>query len=311
MPETEIFSDSFPALGGHCDLVFTGLDSDNSKLILQKIKNEIEQLENIIGPFGMISDLYRLNNTEAGNWIEIDPVMTDVLSICSDFYEMSNGAFDVCSGALYTLWENNNNPDQESIALAKISSGFRQLELDEKKNQVRFLKNGMKLDLRAINKAYAADSLKNLLLENKISNCIISFDEEVILALGEHPSGEAWSIGVRNARNENEFIHVFENRNRMTVNTGTLLPGHEKATPGKHLIISPESGLPVTLNKTVSVSGNSAMLSAFLAHVWLILPENDQSILAEQLKDFEIFEAEYFSDDIKTKLTLLTKENYD
>jgi len=311
MPKTEIFSDSFPAFGGNCDLVFTGLNSDKAKLVLQKIRNEIEQLENIISPANRISDIFRINNSESGTWINIDPVLTDILSICSDFFEMSNGAFDVCSGALYSLWEQNDNPDQEQIKAAKNSSGFRQLELDVESNRVRFLKSGMKLDLRTIDKAYAADILKSLLLENNVNSGIVSFDEKVILALGNHPSGGAWPIGIRNVRKADEFIHVFENSDRFTVTSGTVLPDMENTDILDQLIISPETGLVVNNKKTVSVTGISAVVAAFVTNIWLILLENDQSIVVDQLKDLEIFEAEYLSDDIKTKLTLLTEMNYD
>jgi FAD:protein FMN transferase len=57
----------------------------------------------------------------------------------------------------------------------------------------------------------------------------------------------------------------------------------------------------------VSVKAESASLAAFMANVWLILPENDKSLLADQILNIEIFEAEYLADDIRTKLTL----NYD
>ncbi|HPF52067.1 MAG TPA: FAD:protein FMN transferase [Draconibacterium sp.] len=311
MPETEIFSDSFPAFGGNCDLVFTGLNSDDAKLILQKVKNEIEQLENIISPASMISDINKLNNSGSDIWVDVDPVLMNILSISSDFFEMSNGAFDICCGALYSLWKQNQNPDSEQIKDAKQNSGFNFLEIDIENNKVRFLKKRLQLDLRAIDKAYAADSLKNLLIENNVNNCIVSFDEEVVLALGRHPSGQAWPIGIRNIQQPGKFIHVFDSSNQFTVNTGTIKLDLETANIVENIIVSPETGLKVEGKRTVSVTGNSAVLSAFLAHIWLILPEHDQSIVVEQLTDLEVFEAEYLADDIKTKLTLLKEENYE
>jgi len=311
MPETEIFSDSFPAFGGNCDLVFTGLNSDEAKLVLQKVKNEIEQLENIISPGSLISDINKLNNSGSDEWIEVEPVLINILSITSDFFEMSNGAFDISCGALYSLWQQIPNPVQEQITEAKSRSGFTNLELDAENYRVRFLKEGLQMDLRAIDKAYAADVLKNLLIENKVSNCIVSFDEEVVLALGEHPSGQAWPIGVRNIQHPDEFIHVFESSNQFTVNTGTIKLDLETAKAVENIIVSPDTGLKLDGKRTVSVTGKSALLSAFLAHIWLILPDHDQSIVAEQLSDLEVFEAVYLKDDIKTKLTLLKEENYE
>lgn len=308
MPETEIYSDSFPSFSATCNLVFTGLTADSAKSVLQKIKIELEQLENILSPLSLISDVNKLNQASAGTWVEIDPVLTDVLLLCTDFYAMSNGAFDVCTGPLYNLWEKGMDVDAKELKTVKEKCGFNQLELDPENNRVRFLSNGMKLDLRAIDKAYAIDIMRSLLIENKVSNCIISFDEEVILALGYHPSGEAWPIGVRNLTDQEDFLHVFQSSNLTTVNSGTIVFDNDSGQAIRKLVISPESGLPVEERETVSVTASSASFAAFLAHIWLILPEHDQSIVAEQLSGVEIFEAGYLDDDIKTKLTLFNDE---
>lgn len=311
MPEPEIFSDHFPAFGGKCDVVFTRLEASEAKRVLQMMKNEMEQLENIISSASLISDINRLNADKSEEWVAVDSVFIDLLSVCSDFYEMSNGAFDVSIGTLEKLWERNNQPGQDQIQSALTNSGFHLLEIDSENNRVRFQKAGVILDFGAIDKAYAADVMKNILLENKITDCIVSFDEEVILALGVHPSGEAWPIGIRNPLHPDEFIHEFECTHRFVVNTGTWILDPEKGIPVTKKVISPETGRLAEGRKMISVSGSSAVLSAFLAHVWMILTEHDQSIIADQLADMEVFEADFADDDVKTKLTVLTEENYE
>ena len=77
----------------------------------------------------------------------------------------------------------------------------------------------------------------------------------------------------------------------------------------QRVIVSPETGEPLEGEKTTSIKTDAATMGAFLARVWLILPESDKSILAEQLREIEIFEAEYMEDDIQTKLTILNGED--
>ncbi|MFV0266355.1 MAG: hypothetical protein ACK5HT_04390, partial [Draconibacterium sp.] len=79
----------------------------------------------------------------------------------------------------------------------------------------------------------------------------------------------------------------------------------------ERVLMNPESGDVLEGVRTVSVKTGAATMGAFLARVWLILPENDKSILADQLRDIEIFEAEYLEDDIRTKLTILNGEEED
>jgi len=308
MTGTEIYSDTFPAFGGSCDLVFTGLDADKAKSVLQVLKNETEQLENVIGSGSFVSDLRKINVSPAGEWIPTDYLFLDFLKLSQDFYSISNGAFDVTIGALYDLWEKTNSPEFDQIEEARKNCGFELLELDTEHDRVRLLQEGVKLDFRMLKKAFAIDVLKERLIENGVENGIVSFDEEVILALGVHPSGDSWPIGIRNLQDPEDFLHVFENSDRCIVTAGTVYADPELNIVRDRIVISPESGLPVEGKKTVSVSGKSASFCAFLAHVWLILPENDKNILADQISDFEIFEAEYLVDDIKTKLTILNDE---
>ena len=308
MSGPEIYSDTFPAFGGNCYLVFTGLQVADAKNILQKVKNGVEQLENIFSTGSLMSDARNLNYSEAKKWVEVDPVLLNVLSLCYDFYSISNGAFDVSDRPLYDLWDNTPQPDSDQIEKVRNSCGFDRLEIDAELKRVRFLKEGMKLDFRVIEKAYTAEVLKSLLIENGAKDSIISFDEEVILALGKHPSGDAWPVGIRNLQNPAEFLHVFESSGRCIVTAGTVFYEPDTASAKSRRIISPESGLPVSGKRTVSVCGTSATLCAFIAHIWLILPEHDQSVVAEQLSDLEIFEVEYLENDIKTKLTILNNE---
>jgi thiamine biosynthesis lipoprotein len=72
-------------------------------------------------------------------------------------------------------------------------------------------------------------------------------------------------------------------------------------------VLSPETGKPVGQKKIVSVKAESALLAAFVANSWLILPDNDKEIIADQLHNVEIFEAEYLSNDLATKHTIIAE----
>lgn len=74
-------------------------------------------------------------------------------------------------------------------------------------------------------------------------------------------------------------------------------------------IISPVSGLPVDVNKTISVLSESATVGEFLSTTLLILPEEDGSILLEQFKNMEILEVNYSEGGgYGTKLHILQRE---
>lgn len=308
MSEPTIFSDTFLAMGAHCDVVLPNMQAENAKEIFQLIKTEVEKLEQSISRFNPVSSIWELNAAPQNEWVSVPDTIWDLLTIAYDFYQMSNGAFDITAGPLYTLHINCEEPLKENIDETLIKSGFNQVKIDFEKQQIQFTQDGMEFDFSAIEKGYALDLLKPMLIEKGIKDCIVSFEEDVVLAMGTHPAGEYWPIGVRNQQNPNEFLHVFPVENQSVVSNGTVYIRDDGEGMKERLVISSADGELVKGRKTVSVKADSATLAGFLAQTWLILPENDRSVLADQLKNIEILEIEYLTDDIKTKHSILEGE---
>ncbi|HYQ56539.1 MAG TPA: FAD:protein FMN transferase, partial [Draconibacterium sp.] len=95
MTEPTIFSDTFLAFGSHCDVVLPDVEAEEAKKIFQQLKNEIEQLENIISRFSLMSSIHDVNQTQKDIWIDVPAEFWEILTIANDFFQMSQGAFDV------------------------------------------------------------------------------------------------------------------------------------------------------------------------------------------------------------------------
>ncbi|WP_346860115.1 FAD:protein FMN transferase [uncultured Draconibacterium sp.] len=308
MSDPIIFSDTFLAMGAPCDVVLPNVEESFAKKVFQQIKNEVEQIENAISRFSAVSSIWEINATPANTWVSVSDELWEILSICSDFYEMSNGAFDVTIAPLSLLWKENELPTEAEIGQALKKCGFDKLELDLEKHQLKFTEEGMELDFGSIEKGFVLDLLKPMLFDLGISNAIISFQEDVVLAAGTHPSGESWPLGIRNLRNPVEFNHVFAVSDQMVTTAGTVFIRDDGEGIKKRQIISPADGWLIDGDKTVSVKADSATMAQFISHIWLILPEEDKSILSDQFKNIEILEVEYLDDDIRTRLSILEGE---
>lgn len=309
MSGNQIFSDSLVAFNSQCDVVFPDIDADRAKQLLQKIKNEISQIELAVSRSSEVSEIWQVNNSPKNEWVSVSDDLWELLNISADFYAMSNGAFDVTFAPLFEALKTEDTLSETKIAELRSACGFDKVELDADKQCFRFLADGMQFDFSALEKAYALEVLKNLLMQEGVSGAIVSFEEESVLALGTHPSGEAWPMGVRNLDTPNEFVHVFTLSDELVVSTGTEYIDLETGMLKSRKIVSPETGKVIGGRKTVSVKAKSALVAAFVSYCWLILPENDQAIVADQLKDVEVFECEYLEDDVKTKQTLIGEEN--
>ncbi len=307
MNSQSIFSDSFFAMGTRCDVVFTTVETELAEHAFQLVRNEIEELENRISRYIPDSPLSEINSAGKNIWISVPDDLWDILTICFDFYQMSNGAFDITATALIDLWKSGRNPTEDEIEESKKITGFDKVEFDFENQKLKFREDGIEFDLGGIGKGIALDTIKPILNKEGIKDGIVSFGESSILALGNHPNGEKWPLGIRNSYDVNEFVHLFMAGNESVTTSGTILNTDSGDVVKRNHTISPVTGFPVEGNRTVSVKSESATMGGFISKTWLILPENDKNILAEKLKNIEILEVNYNEEnEYKTKLSLLT-----
>ncbi len=309
MSEPTIFSDTFLAMGSHCELVLPNVEAEFAKEVLHQVKAELEKLENSISRFSIVSSIWEVNNSPKDQWIEVSPELWEILTISHDFYQMSNGAFDVTVFPLQNLWSENKTPQEAEVEAARKKCGFDKIEFDFDNKKIRFKADDMELDFGAIEKGFALDIINPLLIELGVKDGIVSFEEDIVLSIGKHPSADFWPLGIRNQQKPNEFLHVFQTSNQNVTSAGTVYIRDDGQGMKQRTVISPATGFPVEGKKTVSVKADSATMGAFISNVWLILPENDKNILAEQFKNIEILEVEYLDDDVCTKLSILNGED--
>ncbi|WP_340114188.1 FAD:protein FMN transferase [Maribellus mangrovi] len=305
MSGKQIFSDSFIAFGAQCDVVFPDIDAEHAKDLLQNIKKSVSQIELAISRSEEVAEIWQINQASENEWLTLSEDFTDMLNFSMDFFDMSNGALDVTMAPLIQLWESNEDPTELELEETQKKCGLDNVKFEPELKRMMFLKPGMEFDFTVLEKAYALDVLKEELIQEETLSGIVSMEEEAVLALGKHPEGDDWPMGIRNLENPNEFLHVFELNNQCIVSAGTVYLNFETGKIQDRKVVSPELGYCVEGRKTVSVKANSALMAAFIAHIWLILPENDKAIIADQLEQVEIFEAEYLDDDIKTKQTII------
>ncbi len=310
MPETRIFSDTFFAMGTRCDVVFTDIEEEFAEQTFHRVKNEVVRLEHILSRFIADSPVSVLNRAGKNKWLPVYDDLWNVIKLCFDFYQMSNGAFDVTAGPVIKLWKEKsgekNKISKKEIRRALEKSGFHKVDMDFEKKRIRFSVDEMEFDFGAIGKGVALDIIKPIIEKEGIKNGIVSFGESSILALGTHPNGQNWPLGIRNTFHPNEYVHVFSAQNEFVTSSGIVVNDDEGQVKWRNHIISPVYGHPVEGNKLVSVKSKSASLGEFISTTWLILQEEDQNILAEQLENIEILEVEYIeSGEFKTKLTIL------
>jgi thiamine biosynthesis lipoprotein len=145
------------------------------------------------------SELSRLNAAAGHGDQSVSEPLFEVLSAARRVAERSGGAFDVTVGPLVLLWrqarKDGRLPDAGALAAARRCVGHALLVLDERRRTARLEREGMKLDLGAIAKGYAADQALRALARHGIRRALVDAAGDIVV--GEAPPGrDAWHIQI-------------------------------------------------------------------------------------------------------------------
>jgi thiamine biosynthesis lipoprotein len=174
--------------------------------------SEIKRIEGLLSKYKGDSEVAKLNTLGK---LKVSPDTLYVLQKAKEFWQLSDGAFDITVGPLMDLWGFTDKkyylPKKEEINQALSKVGFDKIIFNIDDNVVEFKVLGMKIDLGAIAKGYAVDCAVKKLKEHRIKSCLINAGGQ-IYCLGDKPPhqnfwcggkfGRPWNIAVRGPRNK-------------------------------------------------------------------------------------------------------------
>lgn len=249
-------------------------DSTDENLLAEAI-DLCDKYENLFSRTLPTSELYQLNHgllPQEDGFFCISPEMTELLTTALSYCEKSGGAFDITIGPVSALWDFTSEekvvPSDAEISAALPLVDYRKVIV--KKNRVRFLQEGMQLDLGAIAKGYIADKIKEFLLEHGVKSAVINLGGNV-LCVGEKPDGDAFGIGIQKPfAKRSETVSTIQVRDKSIVSSGIYERSFEKDGKFYHHLLNPKTGYPydnslvsVTILSEKSVDGDGLSTACF------------------------------------------------
>lgn len=187
-----LYKDTRLALGTYIEVASS--DKRAAKIVF----DEIERIERLLSKYRAESEISKLNRLGR---LKVSPETFYIIKKAKEFYQLSNGAFDITVAPLMELWGFTDNrfrvpKDPEIKATLKLI-GSDKIVLNEARSVIEFSFPGMKIDLGGIAKGYAFDCAVNRLKENNITSCLISGGQ--VYALG-NKSGKPWKVAIKDPR---------------------------------------------------------------------------------------------------------------
>ncbi len=150
---------------------------------------------------------------------------------------------------------------------------------------VRFKKKGIRIDLGAIAKGYAADCLVAILKENNVKRASLSLGGNVYV-YGKKRGGSLWSVAVRNPEKPGQNSFMIKTQNATVVTSGAYERFFVQDGKTYGHIIDPATGFPAQsgLSSVTIVSQNSMIADALSTSLFVLgmekIPKIKKSALA-------------------------------
>ncbi len=218
------------------------------------------------------SELSRVNREAASGPVEVSDSLFTVLQQSLRVSELSSGAFDISFGSVGYLYDYRakRQPSDDEIAAGLAKVNYRSVVLDSSANTVRFLDEGVLLDLGGIAKGYAVDRGIDILKSFGIRHARLSAGGDLRL-LGDK-RGKPWIVGIRDPRSEKRNAMVLPLADVAVSTSGDYErfffdDNNERI----HHILSPATGKPAKGVQSVTILGDDAMTTDGLSTAVFVL----------------------------------------
>jgi FAD:protein FMN transferase len=207
VPAGQLFTWQGEVLGGLAELSLWHTDQAAARRAMRKVEAELARFEAIFGLARAESEISQLN--AAGSLARPSTELRALLEEGRRFSVLSAGAFDVSVQPLWRLyeahfWSGRSNGDEargddvlaRAHDVAQALVDYRQIEIGA--GRIAFARPGMAVTLNSLAQGYITDAAADLLRNEGFETAFVDLGE--IRAIGHHPDGRAWRVGIRDGR---------------------------------------------------------------------------------------------------------------
>jgi thiamine biosynthesis lipoprotein len=306
-PQKEIVSIKGNTMGTTYNVKFlpitnNPIEIEENYIIIEKILKDINQQMSTYIPSSEISTFNQLQSTD---WFKISEDFSNVLKKSFDYYEMSDGHYDITVMPLVNLWGFGpeifeSPPTQALIDSVMIFIGQDLIELENQK--IRKKDPRVQIDLSSIAKGYAVDKIFNTL--NKYEDLFIEIGGEI----RTRSKNKDWKIGINtpsitNFENDIELVITLNNLSIAT--SGNYRNFYIIDDKFYHHEINPKTGYPISSNLgSISIISDKSCLDADgLSTMFYTIEKDLARDMVENLDNIESLSIIVNSDKTFTKVS--------
>jgi thiamine biosynthesis lipoprotein len=188
------------AMATRFEIVLYGDNPASLRAAAEEALDEIERLDAQLSLYRPESEISHVNARAAHEPVRIGPSLFRLLRQVQRLNAETGGAFDITVAPLMRCWGfmhgTGRLPATEEIAEARSRVGMNLVELNQTDFTVRFVREGVMLDLGSIGKGFALERAAEFLFEAGVTRAILHGGTSTVCAIGSPPDADAWKVGV-------------------------------------------------------------------------------------------------------------------
>lgn len=233
---------------------------------------------------GIVNVYYLNNNLNNNESIEIDTRLANIIKTGIDFYDITDGLFNVAAGNLTIKWKEfidscDKLPNMEEL---NVNTNINDIKLDGNNYSKS---NDIKLDLGGIAKGYVTELVGRYLEENDIYSYIINAGGNVMV--GKAYNKDTFLVGITNPDNKDDMFTKVKVNNLSIVTSGSYQRYCTLDGINYNHIINPITKYPSNYMKSVTVVSKSSMMADIYSTYLFLLPVEDGLKIVNNTPDIE------------------------
>jgi len=112
----KVYQDSSFNMGTRFNLLLPGIDIPEGDSLFHSCTHELKRLENMLSCFIPESEVSSINAHGFQQSVEVSNELFELLERCIEYFNMTQGAFDISLGKLIDQWsENQQDQDMDNL----------------------------------------------------------------------------------------------------------------------------------------------------------------------------------------------------
>lgn len=282
-----IFHRSWYSMNTRFELIVPSPVPGTESYMADNVFEILQQTERLLSRFAPDGPVAMLNNYAFQQAIKVSAELYEFIQQCCSYSERTHGYFDFTCGGFEAgvvaqdIKQTDNHRNTNQIVL---EPGYI----------VRFGTPHIQLDFGAVGKGYALGKVVNFLNQQGVENAFLSFGESSLYALGNHPHGQGWMVGIRHLSDPQQNTLTIPCYNLAISTSGIqkAVSSDGKVSESFH-IINPINGKPVHRRCTISVVCKSPVEAEVLSTALYAAPKENWGTIFDNFQNIHIYGVDY------------------